>query len=180
MSLLGSSWGAPVLILSPGLQGLPVLVGLVESNFKDHGPLVHIGVNCIWRLLELHGTLSMNQICRLLAAAGIAHNLVHALKSVTAQAWLLESKVPPASLSPCYGHHSLLLASAADAQIQGSAWSSLLRRAACWVQKPSGVKQARIVSRPDTAAGADPQITERTASHAQAAARTTREVRGLC
>ena len=174
---------APALSLSPGVQGLPVLVGLVESNFKDHGPLVHIGVNCIWRLLELHGTLSMNQICRLLAAAGIAHNLVHALKSVTAQAWLLESKVPlkPAPHKACLLWASLLVAGKQgrfDTWLVGSGWSGLLR-AACWLQKPSGVKQGRIASRPDTAAGADPQITERTASHAQAAARTTREVRGV-
>lgn len=75
------------------LQGVPVVVGLVERNFKEHGPLVHVGVNCIWRLLELHGMLSLNQICRLLAAAGLASNLVHALKAAVAQARLKDAKV---------------------------------------------------------------------------------------
>ena len=58
-----------------------MLVGLVEPDFEEHGPLVHIGVNSIWRLLELHGAAAMNRICRLLAAHGVAHNLVHALRS---------------------------------------------------------------------------------------------------
>lgn len=68
-------------------------MGLVEPSFKDNGPLVHIGVDSIWRLLELHGSLSVNQICRLLATSGLAANLVTALQSATAQARLLESRV---------------------------------------------------------------------------------------
>jgi len=81
-----------VLMPARTLQGLPVLVGLMESDFEEYGPLVHIGVNSIWRLLELHGAAAMNRICRLLAAHGLAHNLVHALRS--AIAYTKDPKVP--------------------------------------------------------------------------------------
>jgi hypothetical protein len=67
-------------------------VGLIEPDFEEFGPLVHIGVNSIWRLLELHGGTPINHICRLLSAHGLAHNLVHALRS--AIAFTKDPKVP--------------------------------------------------------------------------------------
>ena len=66
------------------MQGLPVVLGLIEPDFEEFGPLIHIGVQCIWRILELHGSVSMNQICRLLSGAGLAQRLVYALGSAIA------------------------------------------------------------------------------------------------
>ena len=61
-----------------------MVLGLIEPDFEEFGPLVHIGVHSIWRILELHGSVSMNQICRLLSGAGLAHRLVFALGSAIA------------------------------------------------------------------------------------------------
>lgn len=58
-----------------------MVLGLIEPDFEEYGPLVHIGVHSIWRILELHGTVSMNQICRLLSGAGLAQRLVSAMGS---------------------------------------------------------------------------------------------------
>lgn len=66
------------------MQGLPVLLGLIEPDFEEYGPLVHIGVHSTWRILELHGSVSVNQICRLLSGAGLAQRLVFALGSAIA------------------------------------------------------------------------------------------------
>lgn len=60
-------------------QGLPVLVGLIEDNVTENGKLTGIGVDCIWRVLELHGTGPLNHLCRLLANAGLPHRLVRAM-----------------------------------------------------------------------------------------------------
>ena len=61
-----------------------MVLGLIEPDFEEFGPLVHIGVHSIWRILELHGSVSMNQICRLLSGAGLAQRLVFALGSAIA------------------------------------------------------------------------------------------------
>ena len=50
------------------LQGLPVLVSLVETDFQKYGPLIHVGVNSVWWTLELQGMSNMKKSSRLLAA----------------------------------------------------------------------------------------------------------------
>ena len=61
------------------LQGLPVLVGLVEDNIAEHGKLTSIGIDCVWRVLEIHGISPLNHLCRLLANAGLPHRLMRAM-----------------------------------------------------------------------------------------------------
>ena len=58
-------------LITPLMQGLQNLVGLIEESFTESGSLVQIGVDCIV------------QLCRMLASASLAHNLVRALGSVT-------------------------------------------------------------------------------------------------
>lgn len=65
------------------MQGLQNLVGLIEESFTESGSLVQIGVECIWQLLDLQLTPPRVQLCRMLASASLAHNLVRALGSVT-------------------------------------------------------------------------------------------------
>ena len=65
------------------LQGLPVLVELVEERYVTDGQLLHVGINCIWRVLELHGPVPVNTLCRLLGAAGLALRLVRSLAAVS-------------------------------------------------------------------------------------------------
>ena len=76
---------APILrgLLTPLMQGLQNLVGLIEESFTESGSLVQIGVDCIWQLLDLQLTPPRVQLCRMLASASLAHNLVRALGSVT-------------------------------------------------------------------------------------------------
>lgn len=61
------------------VQGLPVLVGLIEDSVTENGKLTGIGVDCIWRVLEVHGSSPLNHLCRLLANAGLAHRLMRAM-----------------------------------------------------------------------------------------------------
>ena len=56
-----------------------MLVGLIEDNVTENGKLTGIGVDSIWRVLELHGIGPMNHLCRLLANAGLPHRLMHAM-----------------------------------------------------------------------------------------------------
>ena len=58
-------------------------MGLIEESFTESGSLVQIGVDCIWQLLDLQLTPPRVQLCRMLAGASLAHNLVRALGSVT-------------------------------------------------------------------------------------------------
>ena len=71
------------------LQGLPVLVGLIEDNVAESGKLTGIGVDCIWRLLEVHGTSPLNHLCRLLANAGLPHRLMRAMLTFNQEYQLL-------------------------------------------------------------------------------------------
>ena len=73
----------PQSLIAPLLQGLQNLVGLIEESFTESGSLVQIGVDCIWQLLDLQLTPPRVQLCRMLASASLAHNLVRALGSVT-------------------------------------------------------------------------------------------------
>ena len=59
-----------------------MLVGLIEDNVPEYGKLTSIGVDCIWRLLELHGAGPLNHLCRLLANAGLPNRLMHAMFSL--------------------------------------------------------------------------------------------------
>lgn len=64
------------------LQGIPVLVSLVDERFSECGMLTHIGVKCIWHILELHGNVPLNHLCRLLAADGLPYRLLRALNAI--------------------------------------------------------------------------------------------------
>ena len=76
--------------ISPSnLQGLPVLVGLIEDNVAESGKLTGIGVDCIWRVLEVHGTSPLNHLCRLLANAGLPHRLMRAMLTFNQEYQLL-------------------------------------------------------------------------------------------
>ncbi|KAL3139702.1 hypothetical protein ABBQ38_004012 [Trebouxia sp. C0009 RCD-2024] len=72
-------------------QGLPVLVGLIEDNVTENGKLTGIGVDCIWRVLELHGTGPLNHLCRLLANAGLPHRLMRALLTLNQEYQVLRT-----------------------------------------------------------------------------------------
>ena len=61
------------------LQGLPVLAGLVEDSVTENGKLTSVGVDCVWRVLEIHGINPLNHLCRLLANAGLPHRLMRAM-----------------------------------------------------------------------------------------------------
>ena len=71
------------------LQGLPVLVGLVEDNMQDNSSLTQIGVQCIWRVLEVHGAGPLNHLCRLLSNAGLPHRLMRAMLSLNQEYQIL-------------------------------------------------------------------------------------------
>lgn len=71
------------------MQGLSVVVGLVEDNMADNGTLTQIGVQCIWRVLEVHGAASMNHLCRLLSNAGLPHRLMRAMLSLSQEHQIL-------------------------------------------------------------------------------------------
>lgn len=76
--------------ISPSnLQGLPVLVGLIEDNVAESGKLTEIGVDCIWRVLEVHGMSPLNHLCRLLANAGLPHRLMRAMLAFNQEYQLL-------------------------------------------------------------------------------------------
>jgi len=65
-------------------SGLPLLVRLVEVDYKAHRGLVRRGVSCIWHILESHGPGgSLNDFCRLLAHHGLAERLVLSLSSAS-------------------------------------------------------------------------------------------------
>ncbi|DBA67330.1 TPA: hypothetical protein ACH3X2_001627 [Trebouxia sp. C0005] len=70
-------------------QGLPVLVGLIEDNVAESGKLTEIGVDCIWRVLEVHGMSPLNHLCRLLANAGLPHRLMRAMLAFNQEYQLL-------------------------------------------------------------------------------------------
>ena len=71
------------------LQGLPVLVGLVEDNMQDNSSLTQIGVQCVWRVLEVHGAGPFNHLCRLLSNAGLPHRLMRAMLSLSQEHQIL-------------------------------------------------------------------------------------------
>ena len=71
------------------MQGLPVLVGLIEDNVTESGRLTGIGVDCIWRVLEVHGTSPLNHLCRLVANAGLPHRLMRAMLTCNQEYQLL-------------------------------------------------------------------------------------------
>lgn len=73
------------------LQGLSVLVGLIEDNVAENGKLTGIGVECIWRVLELHGIGPLNHLCRLLANAGLSHRLMRAMFTLNQEYQILLS-----------------------------------------------------------------------------------------
>jgi len=75
--------------LQLNLQGLPVLVGLIEDNVAESGKLTGIGVDCIWRVLEVHGMSPLNHLCRLLANAGLPHRLMRAMLTFNQEYQLL-------------------------------------------------------------------------------------------
>jgi hypothetical protein len=66
-----------------------VLVGLIEDNVAESGKLTGIGVDCIWRVLEVHGTSPLNHLCRLLANAGLPHRLMRAMLTFNQEYQLL-------------------------------------------------------------------------------------------
>lgn len=47
-----------------GLQGVPVLVSLVEERVGEAGYLTQMGLTCIWRVLDLQGAIPLNHLCR--------------------------------------------------------------------------------------------------------------------
>ena len=63
------------------LQGLPLLVGLVEEGgAHDDGALTAIAVPCLSRLLEgPTPALPKPQLCRVLVSLGLGHRLVKSL-----------------------------------------------------------------------------------------------------
>jgi hypothetical protein len=63
-------------------QGAPVLTSLIDERFSECGFLTQMGVKCIWRILELHGTVPLNHLCRLLAADGLPYRLLRALNAI--------------------------------------------------------------------------------------------------
>lgn len=89
------------------MQGLPVLVGLVEDNMADNGNLTQIAVECIWRVLELHGAGPLNHLCRLLSNAGLPHRLMRAMLSLSQehQVLLNKAEVCAATLSQKQSSH---------------------------------------------------------------------------
>lgn len=89
------------------MQGLPVLVGLVEDNMADNGNLTQIAVQCIWRVLELHGAGPLNHLCRLLSNAGLPHRLMRAMLSLSQehQVLLNKAEVCAATLSQRQSSH---------------------------------------------------------------------------
>ena len=91
-------------ILPLNLQGLPVLVGLIEDNVAESGKLTGIGVDCIWRVLEVHGTSPLNHLCRLLANAGLPNRLMRAMLTFNQEYQLLQTHAE-------VGLHSLLFSS---------------------------------------------------------------------
>ena len=94
------------------MQGLPVLVGLVEDSVAENGKLTRIGVDCIWRLLEVHGTGPLNHLCRLLANAGLPHRLMCAMLALNQEYQLLmkqaEVQIPPKAALRCTASPSCL------------------------------------------------------------------------
>lgn len=94
------------------MQGMPVLVSLVEDNMADHGNLTQIGLQCIWRVLEVHGAGPLNHLCRLLANAGLPHRLMRAMLSLSQEHQVLLNKAEvhfcPSKLQCCHGciHYS--------------------------------------------------------------------------
>ena len=88
-------------ILPLNLQGLPVLVGLIEDNVAESGKLTGMGVDCIWRVLEVHGTSPLNHLCRLLANAGLPNRLMRAMLTFNQEYQLLQTHAE-------VGLHSLL------------------------------------------------------------------------
>ncbi len=79
-----------ILGISPSnLQGLPILVGLIEDNVAESGKLTGIGADCIWRVLEVHGTSPLNHLCRLLANAGLPNRLMRAMLTFNQEYQLL-------------------------------------------------------------------------------------------
>jgi len=65
------------------------LVGLIEDNVAESGKLTGIGVDCIWRVLEVHGTSPLNHLCRLLANAGLPNRLMRAMLTFNQEYQLL-------------------------------------------------------------------------------------------
>ena len=64
-------------------QGIPLLVGLIEDAPNT---LAATGLAGVWRLLDSRGMIPLNHLCRLLAAAGLAHRLVATLMPLAAAA----------------------------------------------------------------------------------------------
>ena len=81
------------------MQGLPILVGLVEDDMADNGNLTRIGVQCIWRVLEVHGAGPLNHLCRLLSNAGLPHRLMRAMLSLSQEHRVLLNKAEVLSTS---------------------------------------------------------------------------------
>ncbi|KAK9810498.1 hypothetical protein WJX72_011817 [[Myrmecia] bisecta] len=87
-------------------QGLPMLVSLVEDNAAEKSQLTQIGLSCIWRVLEVHGQTPLNQLCRLLANAGLPHRLLRALASANQEQQAAHTQESPVAPRPSGSPHA--------------------------------------------------------------------------
>ena len=83
------------------MQGIPTLVSLIEESQAEQSNLTVTAVNCVWRLLEMHGVTPLVHLCRLFTKAGLASKLVRALQAVNQE---YKSMVQQADVSPSQAH----------------------------------------------------------------------------
>lgn len=68
---------------------------------SESGRLTGIGVDCIWRVLEVHGTSPLNHLCRLVANAGLPHRLMRAMLTCNQEYHLLLTHAEVCLGAPC-------------------------------------------------------------------------------
>jgi hypothetical protein len=63
-------------------RGLPVLVGFLEPDYANYREMVHMAIDAMWQVFELHGPTSKNDFCRLFAKSAVLVRLVNTLHNL--------------------------------------------------------------------------------------------------
>lgn len=63
-------------------RGLPVLVGFLEPDYAKYREMVHLAIDGMWQVFNLHSPTPRNDFCRISAKNGILIRLVNTLHSL--------------------------------------------------------------------------------------------------